>query len=139
MAEFYVSLSRQEMAAQIADLINRYNRWYTRHTAFGIGVLPARYFVEISDGRVVGCAACQKEYPTLSKIFHICVDPRYRKKGIAEKLTRMAIAACDTEHVYMTIREDNVPSLKLAQKLGFVFVKKHWFKDHYTITVGRRK
>lgn len=139
MAEFYVSLGQQEMARQIAQMVNAHNRWYTRHNAIAISASPARYFVEIVNDKVVGCAASQKEYSNLSKVFHICVLPEFRRKGIAEKLTRLAIAGCNTEYVYMTIREDNLPSLRMAEKLGFVFVKKHWFRDHFTITVGRRK
>jgi ribosomal protein S18 acetylase RimI-like enzyme len=139
MAEFYVSLSEHEMASQIADMLNRYNRWRTRFTAMSIIYTPARYFVEINNGRVVGCAGHLKDYPEMSKIQHICVLPSWRGRGIAKKLTDMAIAHCETDLVYMTIREDNTASLALANSLGFVYVNKHWFRDHWTLTFGRRK
>lgn len=139
MAKFYISLSAMEIATQIALLINKHNLWATKHTANTIYTTPAYYFVELINSRVIGCASSLKICPTLSKIQHICVVPEFRHKTIATKLTKLAIEASDTKYICMTIREDNVPSLRLANTLNFKYIRKHWFRDHYTITVGRRK
>lgn len=139
MAEFYVSLSTTEIASQVALLINKYNLWRTKYTANTIYTSPANYFVELINSRVIGCVSALKMCQTLSKIQHICVVPEFRRKKIAIKLTKLAIDACDTEYVCMTIREDNIPSLNLANKLNFKYIRKHWFIDHYTLLVGRRK
>jgi len=139
MAEFYVSLTDQEMSAQVANMLNQYNRWATNFNAWSIANTPARYFVELDGGRVVGCASHLQDYPDLTKIQHICVLPEYRGRGIAKKLSEMAIRYCITELVYMTIREDNTASLALARSLGFVYVTRHWFRDHWTLTFGRRR
>lgn len=139
MAEFYVSLSTMDMAAQIASLINKYNLWNTKYTTNMIRNSSASYFVEIVNSRIVGCVSLLEICPTLSKIQHICVVPEFRRKGIATKLTKLAIELCNTNYLYMTIREDNGPSLGLAGMLEFKYIKNHWFKDHYTVTVGRRK
>lgn len=139
MAEFYVSLSTIEIATQIASLINKYNLWNTRYTAGKIYASPAYYFVELINSQVIGCASILKMCSTLSKIQHICVVPEHRCSKIATKLTNLAINICDTEYLCMTIREDNIPSLNLAKTLKFKYIRKHWFRDHYTILVGRRK
>lgn len=139
MAEFYVSVSTTEMATQIAELINRHNLWFKKYTANTIYTSLAYYFVELMGSQVVGCASIFKMCNTLSKIQHVCVLPEFRRRGIALKLTNLAIETCDTEYVCMTIREDNLPSLHLANTMLFRRVNKHWFRDHYTITVGRRK
>lgn len=139
MANFYVSVSREEMAAQISVLINSYNKLYRRHSTWSVLHDNANYFVEVIANKVVGCAGTVKRYPTLSEIKHVCVAPEYRKKGMAKKLVELAIANCETEYVYMTIRNDNIPSLKMAESLGFVPVRKHWSVDHYVITVGRKR
>ena len=139
MAKFYVSLSTTEIAAQIALLINKYNLCNTKYTTVMIHTMPSYYFVELINSRVIGCASILKTSTTLSKIQHICVVPEFRCKKIATKLTKLAIETCDTEYIYMTIREDNVPSLNLSRTLNFKYVKKYWFKNHYTIIVGRRK
>lgn len=139
MAEFYVSLLTIEIAKQVALLINKYNLWNTKYTAGMIHSSTAVYFVELVNSQVVSCASVLKVCPTLSKIQHVCTIPEFRHKKIATKLIKLAIETCNTKYIYMTIREDNTPSLNLANSLNFRYIRKHWFKDHYTITVGRRK
>lgn len=139
MAEFYVSISRDEMAQQIATLVNNYNKLYKRHTAFSVLRDKVSYFVETIGNKVIGCVGLSKRYPNLSEIKHVCVSPVHRKRGIAKKLINLAIANCDTEYVYMTINEHNLPSLMMAKSLGFVLIKRDWYSNHYVITVGREK
>ena len=145
MADFYVSLSNNEIASQIAALLNTHNQLLVSHNAVSIGSGASNYFVEISRtaqgiSQVVGCAGLLKEFPTLSKIYHVSVRPDYRNMGIAKKLIGLAIQNCETERVYMTVREGNVPSLKMASSLNFKFVDKMWSRshDHMVILVGRR-
>jgi ribosomal protein S18 acetylase RimI-like enzyme len=138
MAEFFASLSKREMARDVSRMLNEFNRLYVRHDADSIMSSATDYFVEINNGRVIGCAGLLKKEKTLSEIKHLCVSPAYKRHGIGRKLALLAIANCDTDYVCMNVREDNVPSLKLAQSLGFVYVTKRWNKDHHVITVGRK-
>jgi len=139
MANFFVSVTQRAMACQIASLINLHNKLYRRHTVNTISNDKADYFVEVVGDKVIGCAGLAQRDTNLCEVKHVCVHPDFRKKGIGKKLVELAIAHCDTDYVYMTIRDDNIPSLKMAQSLGFVPVKQHWSHDHYVITVGRRK
>jgi ribosomal protein S18 acetylase RimI-like enzyme len=139
LAEFYVSVPELSMAQQVSTMVNQHNKWYTRFSAAALLSTQSRYFVELNGDKVVACAAIQKEYPTLSKVYHVCVLPEFRRQGLARKLVELSIMHCETEHVYMTVREDNLPSLKMANSLGFVSVKKDWFRDHFTYTLARRK
>jgi ribosomal protein S18 acetylase RimI-like enzyme len=139
MAEFYVSVPEISMADQISIMLNQHNRWATKFSAQSLIMTPARYFVELENTTVVGCASHLKQYDTLTKIQHICVIPQRQRRGIAKRLTNIAIDNSETEYVYMTIREDNIASLNLAQSLEFRYITKHWFRDHWTLTFGRRK
>lgn len=139
MSEFSITLSDREVAVQIANMINEHNLWAMHFTANSILASRVRYFIELCGDRVVGCAGSEREYATLSKIMHICVLPEHRGAGIAHKLTKKVIEDCETEFVYMTIREDNLPSLTLAHSFGFRFVEKRWFRDHWTYVLSRRK
>ncbi len=139
MAEFFVTLSSHEMATQTAALLNMQNKLYKRHTASTILNSAANYFVEIEGNRVVGCTGLLKEYPTLSKSYHTSVHPSYQGKGLATRLMATAIVNCETEYMYGTIREDNIASLNLVKKFGWKFVKKHWNKDHFIITMAGRR
>lgn len=139
MAEFYISLSNDQIADQISTLLNLYNRLYRTHTINSIKKSKSNYFIEIDKNIIIGCTGLIQESLVMSKIHHISVRPEARGKGVAKKLIHSALINCKTEHVYMTIREDNYVSLKLAQTFGFVFITKTWNKDHYIITVGRRR
>ena len=144
MAEFYVPITNEFFASQIAELLNKHNKLTVVHNTNTILASNTRYFVELVSApaiekRVVGCVGLEPYEPQLSRIKHVSTDPTYRRFGVARRLIDTALANCPTEYVFMTIREDNVGSFKLAESLGFVFVRKDWKKDHFVITVGRRK
>ena len=139
MSEFYVSLDNLSIANQIADMVNKYNKWSCKFSGQSILLSNGtRYFVEIEGSRIVGCAGYVQDYERATKIQHICVLPTHRGHGIAKKLTGLTIKHATTEYVYMTIREDNLPSIKMAISLGFEFSSKRWFRDHWTLTFVRR-
>lgn len=137
MSEFYISLPAEEIAKQVAQLVNKYNRLYKRHNVYSIITGPAKYFVEVYGDKVVGCTALQKEESRLSRNFHTCVHPDFRRRGIAKKLKLAALNNCETEFIFSTVREDNTPSVRMNQSLGYLFIRKEWSKDHYVITFGR--
>lgn len=139
MAEFYTTLTNNEIARQIADMINRYNRWYASFSERSILHGPTRYFVETVHSKIVGCAGIARESPSTSKLIHVCTLPECRGMGIAKKLSECAIASTDTEYIYMTIREDNIPSIRLANALRFQYFRKHRFMDHFTLSFGRKR
>lgn len=138
MASFFVSLTNEEIAKQIANLINKYNYLYVKHNGFTIATHTTNYFVEIFGNKVVGCTGIIEENANWSIIKHVCVEPKFRKKGIARKLINLSIQNCKTRYIYMTIREDNIASLYMANKLGFTVIKQEWSKDHYLVVVGRK-
>lgn len=139
MANFYVSISKNEMASQISALVNNHNKLRRKHTVFSVLKAGTDYFVDVIGNKVIGCVGLSKKHSTLSEIKHVCVAPMHRRRGIAKNLITLAIANCNTENVYMTIRDDNTPSLMTARSLGFVLIRKDWQLDHYVITVGRKK
>lgn len=138
MANFYVSLSAVNIASQIAALINSNNRLYKRHSDYSVLNAAGSYFIEVYGDRVVGCAQMIKEQHDLSKILHVSVDPAFRRRGIAKKLITTALDNCETMLIYMTIREDNQPSLRMAETMNFVFSGKYWSRDHNVYIMGRK-
>ncbi|MEA3296159.1 MAG: GNAT family N-acetyltransferase [Patescibacteria group bacterium] len=137
IANFFVSLTNEEIARQIANLINKYNYLYVRHNRFTIITHIISYFVEIFGNQVVGCTGIIKENVNWSIIKHVCVEPKFRRKGIASKLINLAIQNCKTRYVYMIIRENNIASLCMANKLGFTIIKQELSKDYYLMVVGK--
>jgi ribosomal protein S18 acetylase RimI-like enzyme len=137
MAEFFVTLSAEEMASQIADMLNKHNRLTVTHSGPSLIYAPGKYFAEVEGDRVVGCIAIVPE-KDITRLCHVCVLPEKRRSGIARKLMNIAIKNSPTPYIYGTIREENMASLNMVYSLGFVFVKKDWHQDHNVIMVGRR-
>ena len=136
MAGFFVSLSNTEISRQIADMINKYNKWYISFSATAIFNIPVNYFVEIYGDKVVGCAGVSKSGNTY-KIQHVCVLPEFRGRGIAAKLIKI-IVDNHRGDVYTTVRADNANSLSLFRSAGFKYVRKTWSVDHWTYVLDKR-
>jgi len=136
MAKFFVAISDDEIASQIAHLINNHNRLYRRHNLHTIKTQPADYFVDVVGNTVVGCVGIER-YQDQIKIKHVCTHPDHRKKGIAKKLLTRVMANTNASSFFMTIRADNVPSLLMAQSLGFFQESSYWHRDHFVIVMRR--
>ncbi len=138
MADFKVIISTNEIAGQIAAMLNRQNKLQRKHSMLTIVQSPATYFVEVVGSVVVGCTALLcTHHSKVSKSFHTSVSPYYRGRGIGKKLMSATLNNCTTPFIYGTIRADNVASLALVYSVGFKPIKKTFIKNHYIITVGR--
>jgi len=137
MANFYMTLPADEIARQVAELLNNHNILRKQHTAHTIMTGRGAYFVDAIGGQVIGCSAIWQETKEVTRQFHLCVHPNFRRQGIARKLKLASLSHVVTPYIYVTIREDNIPSINLNTSLGFVFIKKDWVKDHNVLTLGR--
>jgi len=136
MANFYMTLSTEEISRQIAELLNNNNKLTRYHSIHTLKLDKGAYFVDIVGGQVIGCSAIHQENDQLTRQFHLCVHPNFRRLGIGRKLKLAALAHIVTPYVYITIREDNIASINLNMSLGFVLVKKDWAGDHNVLTLG---
>lgn len=137
MANFYMTLPVDEVARQVAELLNNHNILRKHHTAHTITVNKGAYFVDIIGGRVIGCSAIWQETKEVTRQFHLCVHPNFRRQGLGRKLKLASLSHVTTPYVYVTIREDNVASINLNTSLGFILIKKDWAGDHNVLTLGR--
>lgn len=137
MANFYMTLPAEEISRQVAALLNEHNQLRTDHTRYTIMNARGAYFVDIVAGIVAGCQAILRVNDEITKLFHLCVHPDFRRRGIARKLKLAALGHVSTPYVYSTIREDNVASINLSLSLGFSVAKKERVNNHYVLTLGR--
>jgi len=137
MATFYTSLTNEEMATQIAKLLNKANRLVKVHSMQTILSSRSTYFVEICENKIVGCVGVKKVNPYHSVAHHASVSPEYRQRGVGTKLLKLAVKHCGTTMIYGRVREDNIPSLKMSFSLGFKFIRKEPKQGYNLILIGR--
>ena len=97
---------------------------HTVYSVFGIGLCSV---VQKESGEVIGWCGLQPigddETPMGRIELGYLIDKRYRGRGYAKEACRAileyAFGRLELDEVYARIDEENVPSLRLAQKLGF--------------------
>lgn len=116
---FYRSIDAQDIARQLAGLLNTYNGLaQTRHA---IDILNSKtdYVVETHGKLVIGAVGIRKLSFHLSEVKHLSVHEKWRGKGVGRFLLKRADGLCQTPFAYVTIREDNLPSIRLFESVGF--------------------
>ncbi len=80
------------------------------------------YYVWEENNQVVGCLRIGRHSETASSFDIVAVDRDCRKKGIAYALQTYGENMCRErggKYVYLTVNEENLPSLNLVGKSGF--------------------
>lgn len=127
---FYFPISHQEIAQQIAGLLNSYNGLTAQRSSNDILHSKANYVVETHGRFVIGAAAIQKTSYQLSELKHMVVHPDWREKGVGHFVGKRALQICETPVVYATARTTNIASLRTLEKLGFNRVEEFPTGDH---------
>ena len=93
------------------------------------------YFAARSDGELLGYAGIaalgSPEYPE-AEVHTIGVDPRARGRGVGRLLLNAMLAVADARGgpVFLDVRVDNAPAIKLYESAGFtqVGVRKRYYQ-----------
>lgn len=140
ISKFNVVLSDYQIAYQIALLLNKNNMLNKEYDVNSIIKNQVKYFIEIKDNNVIGCIGLLEE-SKLDKILHISVDETERKRGVGYRLLNSVLYSSTKNELYMHVRENNIPSLRLSKKLGFriiAYIPKHNY-NLFTLCLSRRK
>jgi len=134
-----------DLAQQIASLLNRQNLLDHQYTAAKILENAPRYIYRLGDdGTLIGVVEVKKVQWYQCEIDHLSVDLEKMRagSGLGTSLVLEAEAKARNLHariVQCTIRTDNVPSTKLFQKLGYLssvsFMNQH---THNSVAVYQR-
>ena len=89
-----------------------------------------KVYTYITDEKIVGFVIFDIIYEKC-EIIDIYVKEEYRKKGIAMSLINEIEKDYAVENITLEVREDNIPAIKLYEKLGFkkVSIRKNYYKD----------
>jgi GNAT superfamily N-acetyltransferase len=112
-------LRTEEMAQQIAELVNRHNQWRTTFTGQRINRSSALYIVESFNEIVLGTVGVQQKSSKWTEIKHLVVRPEIREVGLGKRLVKRAIEEVQTPYMFANVRDDNRPSLKVFLGNGF--------------------
>lgn len=144
MSKFNICIEEFNVATQIAELLNRHNMLKTHYNPQKILNNNVKYIIEYGgynertrDGhrKVIGCVGLTTLLPEVTLIKHLCVDTFYRRKGVAKHLLISALRIVQSRYVQMNVRSDNLPSLYLAEKLGFIYISHTLNKDYGVLTL----
>lgn len=120
-SKFSFTVTPFEIASQVAFLLNVNNSLEHLYDAQRIINSPVQYFIELHGHKVTGCVGLLRE-TKMDKVVHLSVDQKFRGIGIGAKLLSTAVNASLKDTIYMTIRDSNIPSQRVASKLGFKFI-----------------
>lgn len=127
---FYFPISHQDIAKQIAGLLNDYNGLSVKRTSQDILHSKTNYVAETHGRFVIGVAGIQKISYQMSEFKHMVVHPGWRGKGLGRFVAKRALQICETPLVYATVRTTNVASLKALEKIEFRRVEEFPAGDH---------
>ncbi len=134
---FYFTLTHNQIAYQIAALINCHNGLSTKKSTADIQTGRTNYIVETHGQWVLGAAGTDRQSYTFTEIKHVVVHPKWRGKGIARHLLERALSIVTTKMVYATVREDNEASLRLFESFGFSRSGDYSAEDHRVVLLVR--
>lgn len=103
---------------------NSFVRWANR--AAETTSLPLSGYIWEENGRVIGNASLipfRHKKQRIYLIANIAVHPDFRRRGIADALTRRAMQHArdkNVDNIWLHVRDDNAGAIELYRKLGFV-------------------
>jgi ribosomal protein S18 acetylase RimI-like enzyme len=98
---------------RIARVEEERRRFIRRSVGEGIA------FVAVSDDQVVGYAVLERSFFGRDFIAMLYVHPDHRRSGIGSALVRHVEGLCESERVFTSTNESNLPMQLLLQKLGY--------------------
>jgi [ribosomal protein S18]-alanine N-acetyltransferase len=99
--------------------------WPERAFLAELGAEHSRYVAARADDKLVGYAGIARlgrKPPYEYEIHTIGVDPAYQARGIGRRLLTDLLKIADGGVVFLEVRTDNEPAIKLYESVGFVNV-----------------
>lgn len=141
MNKFTILSDNLLLGENIAYLLNKHNKLHVIHTGYSITYSPVEYIIEQRTFKnqiiVAGCIGIDKKRDDVAYFKHLCVHDHFRGSGIASKLMKAALKKETSKFIFMDIRSDNFPSLKLAEKEKFLIVCCKYLTNYNILTVGK--
>jgi ribosomal protein S18 acetylase RimI-like enzyme len=76
-------------------------------------------WVAVADGRIVGYAVLEHTFFARGFVAMLMVDPRHRRRGVGSALMRHLEDLCESERIFVSTNESNLPMQALVDRLGY--------------------
>ena len=140
MSKFSLTIDAQNIAGQIANLLNSGGQLWAYMHPQGILASSVRYIIELDGVKVVGVIGLEQQRPNVTEMKHLCVHPDYRRKGLGHKLLEKGLASAKTEFIYGAVRSDNHTNIRNNLRIGMIPIgKKRGSRGCHIIIFARRK
>ncbi len=118
MIDIRQAVIADELAICSFDHIAQYN---DKRTQFIIDAISAEHcFVAIVDGNAVGFIVLDYTFYACGFISLLYIHPEFRRQGLGSELIRHVETICQTEKLFTSTNESNVPMQNILRKLGYV-------------------
>ena len=139
MYKFSLTINANDIASQIAELINNGKQVWYHLTAFSILNSPAKFLIEIDKDKVIGVIGLEQKNNYVTELKYLCVHPDYRRCGLGRKMLYFGARSAPTKFVYGTVRSDNYTNIRNNFKCGMKPVGKYKGRGCSIIIFARRK
>lgn len=138
MNKFNLTIDTDNLADQIAVLINSGQQLRYHLTRQSILNGHTRYVIEMDKEKVIGVIALEQENAKVTEMKFLCTHPDYRRQGLGKKLLEVGIKNATTAFVYGTVRSDNEVNIRNNLRVGMKPVGKYRGRGCYIIIFARR-
>ena len=139
MSKFVLTVDANNLAGQIASLINAGGQLRFLMSRDSILYNNIRYLVELHKDKIIGTIGLEKCNQLVTEMKHLCVHPDYRRQGIGKKLLERGVKASLTEFVFGAVRSDNVVNIRNNLRVGMIPIGKRTKRTYSVLIFVRRK
>ena len=139
MNKFNLTMSANDIASQIADLINSGRQLWYHLTAFSILNKPVKFLIEIDKGKIIGVIGLEQKNSRVTELKYLCVHPDYRRRGLGKKLLFLGVNSAPTKFVYGAVRSDNYVNIRNNFRCNMRPIGKYRGRSCDIVIFARRK
>ena len=139
MTKFILTIDANDLAGQIAGLINAGGQLKFFTSRSSILNSNIRYLVELHKNKLIGTIGLEECNPYVTEMKHLCVHPEYRRQGLGKRLLEKGVQASSTGVVFGTVRSDNAVNIRNNLRIGMIPIGKRSKRTYSIIIFARRK
>jgi ribosomal protein S18 acetylase RimI-like enzyme len=139
MSKFILTLDTNNLAGQIAGLINAGGQLKFLASRNSILCNSTRYLIELHKDKVIGTIGLEKCNQFVTEMKHLCVHPEYRRQGLGKKLLERGVQSSLTEIVFGTVRSDNAVNIRNNLRINMIPIGKRTKRTYSIIIFARRR